>query len=73
MTASYVPCKSVKNSVFYVFCLVICLFVFFFQISTSVLQVISVTAVQPVIIQVDRTLASVIAVIQGMDEPVKVN
>ena len=73
MTASYVPCKSVKNSVFYVFCLVICLFVIFFQISTSVLQVISVTAVQPVIIQVDRTLASVIAVIQGMDEPVKVN
>ena len=72
MTASYVPCKSVKNSVFYVFCLFICLFVFF-QISTSVLQVISVTAVQPVIIQVDRTLASVIAVIQGMDEPVKVN
>ena len=72
MTASYVPCKSVKNSVFYVF-LFVCLFVFFFQISTSVLQVISVTAVQPVIIQVDRTLASVIAVIQGMDEPVKVN
>ena len=71
MTASYVPCKSVKNSVFYVF-LFVCLFVFF-QISTSVLQVISVTAVQPVIIQVDRTLASVIAVIQGMDEPVKVN
>ena len=70
MTASYVPCKSVKNSVFYVF-LFVCLF--FFQISTSVLQVISVTAVQPVIIQVDRTLASVIAVIQGMDEPVKVN
>ena len=31
------------------------------------------TAVRLVIIQVDRTLASVIAVIQGMDEPVEVN
>ena len=66
---------SLLKIVFFMFfCLFVCLFVcFFFQISTSVLQVISVTAVQPVIIQVDRTLASVIAVIQGMDEPVKVN
>ena len=31
------------------------------------------TAVRLVIIQVDRTLASVIAVIQGKDEPVEVN
>ena len=63
---------SLLKIVFFMF--FVCLFVFvFFQISTSVLQVISVTAVQPVIIQVDRTLASVIAVIQGMDEPVKVN
>ena len=65
---------SLLKIVFFMFFvwLFVCLF-FFFQISTSVLQVISVTAVQPVIIQVDRTLASVIAVIQGMDEPVKVN
>ena len=63
---------SLLKIVFFMFfCLFVCLI--FFQISTSVLQVISVTAVQPVIIQVDRTLASVIAVIQGMDEPVKVN
>ena len=62
---------SLLKIVFFMF--FVCLFVFFFQISTSVLQVIIVTAVQPVIIQVDRTLASVIAVIQGMDEPVKVN
>lgn len=39
----------------------------------NVLQVISVTAVRLVIIQLDLTLASVIAVIQGTDEPVKVN
>ena len=66
---------SLLKIVFFMFfCLFVCLFVcLFFQISTSVLQVISVTAVQPVIIQMDRTLASVIAVIQGMDEPVKVN
>ena len=31
------------------------------------------TAVRLVIIQLDLTLASVLAVIQGMDEPVEVN
>ena len=41
--------------------------------STNVLQVISVTVVRLVITQLDLTLASVTAVIQGMDEPVKVD
>ena len=47
-------------------------FHFAFQISTSVLQVTSVTVVRLVIIQMDLILASVIADIQGMDEPVEV-
>ena len=45
---------------------------FFLQMSTNVLQVISVTAVRLVIIQMDPTLAHVTAASRGKDEPVEV-
>ena len=44
-----------------------------FKISTSVLQVTSVTAVRHVTIQVDPTLANVTAATQEMDKPAMVN
>ena len=44
-----------------------------FKMWTSVLQVISVTAVQLAIIQMDLTRAHVSAATQEMDEPAMVN